>query len=154
MLISSAGFMAIFALPMRLGELARPFYVSRERGARVSTLVGAVAVERIVDGLLISMLFFGGYLGSSGHVFSRQLAIAAWLSLGGFVTLAAFLYAAHIWTDRTIAITLRAPCFPGLPRPRPTKSTTSCAPSSPGSERSGTGATSPSFSSSPSPTGG
>jgi len=107
MLISSAGFMAILALPMRLGELARPFYVSRERGARVSTLVGAVAVERIVDGLLISILFFGGYLASSGHVFSRQLAIAAWLSLGGFVTLAAFLYAAHLWTDRTIAITLR-----------------------------------------------
>jgi uncharacterized protein (TIRG00374 family) len=107
MLISSAGFMAILALPVRLGEFARPFYVSRERGTRVSTLLGAVAVERIVDGLLISILFFCGYLASSGSLFSRQLAIAAWLSLGGFVALTLFLYAAHTWTDRTIALTLR-----------------------------------------------
>lgn len=107
MLISSAGFMAILALPVRLGELVRPFYVSRERGTRVSTLVGAVAVERIVDGLLISILFFCGYLASSGGVFSRELAVAAWLSLGGFVGLTVFLYSAHTWTDRTIALTLR-----------------------------------------------
>ena len=52
--ISSVGFMAILALPVRLGEFVRPYLVARERKVRMSTMVGAVAVERIVDGLMIS----------------------------------------------------------------------------------------------------
>ncbi|HXJ20262.1 MAG TPA: lysylphosphatidylglycerol synthase transmembrane domain-containing protein [Polyangia bacterium] len=105
--ISSAGFMAILALPVRLGEFVRPYLVARERHVRMSTMVGAVAVERIVDGLLISILFFGAYLASAGDLFTRELRAAAWLSLGGFVGLTLFLVAAQIWTDRTIAIALR-----------------------------------------------
>jgi hypothetical protein len=107
MLISSAGFMAILALPFRLGELARPYYVARERGARMSALLGAVAVERIVDGLLISVLFFVASLATAGAGFSRELHIAAWISLSGFLALAAFLVAAQIWTEPTIAFAVR-----------------------------------------------
>ena len=107
MLISSAGFMAIFALPFRLGEIVRPYYVARERGARMSTLLGAVAVERIVDGLLISILLFVASLASADAGFSRELHIAAWLSLVGFVSLTAFLIAALVWTERVIALVLR-----------------------------------------------
>jgi len=70
-------------------------------------MVGAVAVERIVDGLIISIIFFIGYLISAGDLFSPQLRAAAWLSLCGFVSLTLFLVAAQIWTDRTIAIALR-----------------------------------------------
>ncbi len=73
----------------------------------MSTMVGAVAVERIVDGLLISILFFGAYLASAGDLFTRELRVAAWLSLGGFVALTVFLVLAQIWTDRTIALALR-----------------------------------------------
>ena len=105
--ISSAGFMAILALPVRLGEFVRPYLVARERNVRMSAMVGAVAVERIVDGLLISILFFCAYLASAGDLFTRELRAAAWLSLGGFVGLTLFLVAAQIWTDRTIAIALR-----------------------------------------------
>jgi uncharacterized protein (TIRG00374 family) len=105
--ISSAGFMAILALPVRLGEFVRPYLVARERHVRMSTMVGAVAVERIVDGLLISIVFFGAYLASAGDLFTRELRVAAWLSLVGFVGLTLFLVAAQIWTDRTIAIALR-----------------------------------------------
>jgi uncharacterized protein (TIRG00374 family) len=105
--ISSAGFMAILALPVRLGEFVRPYLVARERHVRMSTMVGAVAVERIVDGLLISIVFFVAYLASAGDLFTRELRVAAWLSLGGFVGLTLFLVAAQIWTDRTIAIALR-----------------------------------------------
>jgi uncharacterized protein (TIRG00374 family) len=107
MLISSAGFMAIFALPFRLGEIVRPFYVARERGARMSTLLGAVAVERIVDGLLISILFFAASMVSADGGFSAELRFAAWLSLAGFVGLTAFLVAAQIWTEAAIAFVLR-----------------------------------------------
>jgi glycosyltransferase 2 family protein len=107
MLISAAGFMAILALPFRLGEFVRPFYVSRERGARMSTLLGAVAVERIVDGLLISVLFFVASLVSAKGAFSAELRFAAWLSLLGFLALTAFLVAAQIWTERAIRFVLR-----------------------------------------------
>lgn len=85
----------------------RPYLVARERDVRMSTMVGAVAVERIVDGLLISILFFGAYLASAGDLFSSQLRAAAWLSLVGFVGLTTFLILAQLWTDRTIAIALR-----------------------------------------------
>jgi hypothetical protein len=105
--ISSVGFMAILALPVRLGEFVRPYLVARERKVSMGTMVGAVAVERIVDGLLISVLFFGAYLASAGDLFSPQLRAAAWLSLCGFVGLTLFLVAAQIWTDRAIAIALR-----------------------------------------------
>jgi glycosyltransferase 2 family protein len=108
MLISSAGFMAIFALPFRLGEIVRPFYVSRERGTRMSTLLGAVAVERIVDGLMISVLFFVASMLSAGEAFSAQLRFAAWLSLLGFMSLTGFLVAAQLWTEPAIAFLLRA----------------------------------------------
>ncbi len=107
LLISSAGFMAILALPVRLGEFVRPYFVSRERGVRMSAMVGAVAVERIIDGLMISILFFGAYLVSAGAMFSRELRIGAWLSIGGFCGLTAFLVFAQLWTERTIALLLR-----------------------------------------------
>ncbi len=105
--ISSAGFMAILALPVRLGEFVRPYLVARERDVRMSAMVGAVAVERIVDGLLVSLVFFGAYLQSAGALFSPQLRAAAWLSLLGFVGLMVFLVLAQLWTDRTIAVALR-----------------------------------------------
>ena len=105
--ISSVGFMAILALPIRLGEFVRPYYVTRETHVRMSAALGTVAVERIVDGLLISILFFASYAISSADVFSRELRIGAWLSLIGFVSLTTFLAVAHVWTDRTIGLVLR-----------------------------------------------
>jgi hypothetical protein len=73
----------------------------------MSAALGTVAVERIVDGLTISLLFFGSYLTSSGHVFSRELRIGAWLSLGGFVGLTTFLALALVRTEATIRVFLR-----------------------------------------------
>jgi uncharacterized protein (TIRG00374 family) len=106
-LISSAGFMAILALPVRLGEFVRPYFVTRERGGSMTAALGTVAVERIVDGLLISILFFVSYLVSAGDGFPRELRIGAWISLVGFVTLTTFLAFALARTDRTIEFLLR-----------------------------------------------
>jgi uncharacterized protein (TIRG00374 family) len=105
-LISSVGFMAILGLPFRLGEVVRPYYVAREGHSRISTMLGAVAVERIIDGLLISLLFFCA-IAMAHDVPSRELRVAAWLSLGAFLALTLFLIAAQIWTDATIAFALR-----------------------------------------------
>ncbi|HEY2731727.1 MAG TPA: lysylphosphatidylglycerol synthase transmembrane domain-containing protein [Polyangia bacterium] len=107
LLISSAGFMAILALPVRLGEFVRPYFVTRERGVRMSAALGTVAVERIIDGLLISILFFVSYLVSAGDRFTPELRFAAWASLLGFVGLTTFLALARVWTEQTIGFALR-----------------------------------------------
>jgi uncharacterized protein (TIRG00374 family) len=107
LIISSVGFMAILALPVRLGEFVRPYFLAREQSVRMSAALGTVAVERIIDGLLISILFFVAYLASSHDTFSPELRVGAWLSLGGFLALATFLALAQVWTEKTIALVLR-----------------------------------------------
>lgn len=51
-LLNWIGFFAIFALPLRLGELARPALCKMRQGVSVSAGLGTVAVERVFDGLL------------------------------------------------------------------------------------------------------
>ncbi len=109
MIISTVGFMAILALPFRLGEFARPYYVVREGHSRMSAVLGTVAVERIVDGLVIAILLFVTYLLSlapGGHAYPPMLAISAWLALLGFLGLMAFLGFALRWPDATIRLVL------------------------------------------------
>jgi len=49
------GFFAIFALPLRLGELARPALTKLRHGVPISVGFGTVAVERVMDGLITSV---------------------------------------------------------------------------------------------------
>jgi uncharacterized protein (TIRG00374 family) len=49
------GFFAIFALPLRLGELARPALTKLSHGISISVGLGTVAIERVIDGLLTSL---------------------------------------------------------------------------------------------------
>ena len=48
------GFFAIFALPLRLGELARPALSKLRDEIPISAGFGTIAVERVVDGLVTS----------------------------------------------------------------------------------------------------
>jgi uncharacterized protein (TIRG00374 family) len=105
--ISSVGFLGILFLPVRLGEFIRPYYVVRTGQSRMSAVLGTVAVERIVDGLLISILFFVCYLTAPGDAYGPALRLAAWVSLLGFLSLTLFLTAALTWTDGTVRLVLR-----------------------------------------------
>jgi len=107
--ISSVGFMAILALPVRLGEFVRPYYLARDGRVRMSAALGTVAVERIIDGLAISILFFVSYLVSSSgtQAFSPELKFGAWLSLTGFLGLTAFLALALIRPGPAIRLFLK-----------------------------------------------
>jgi uncharacterized protein (TIRG00374 family) len=105
--ISSVGFMAILALPVRLGEFVRPYFVARAGHVRMSAALGTVAVERIIDGLCISILFFSAYAASAGDAFSAELRFGAWLSLLGFVGLTSFLVIALLRTELAISLFLR-----------------------------------------------
>jgi hypothetical protein len=109
MIISTVGFMAILALPFRLGEFARPYYVAKEGQSRMSEVLGTVAVERIVDGLVIAILLFATYLFSlapGARAYPPVLAFSAWLALLGFLGLTAFLGFALRWPDTTIRVLL------------------------------------------------
>ena len=54
-LINWIGFFAIFALPLRLGEFARPALTKLRHGVSVSAGIGTIAVERVLDGLMTSL---------------------------------------------------------------------------------------------------
>ncbi len=54
-LLNWIGFFAIFALPLRLGEVARPALTKIRHGVSLSAGLGTVAVERVVDGLVTSL---------------------------------------------------------------------------------------------------
>jgi hypothetical protein len=55
-------FFVLLLLPLKLGELSRPILLARGKqpGIRMTEAVGAVALERLVDGLLIVGMLFGG----------------------------------------------------------------------------------------------
>jgi uncharacterized membrane protein YbhN (UPF0104 family) len=57
--VSMAGTMWIMVLPLRLGELARPLFLAQKSEIGVGQALGTVAIERVVDGLLVCALFFG-----------------------------------------------------------------------------------------------
>jgi glycosyltransferase 2 family protein len=105
--ISSVGFMAIQALPVRLGEVVRPYLVVRTGRSRLSTVLGTVAVERVVDGLMLSLFFFGSYAASPQQHWSRQLQLMAWISLLGFLFALVFLAGALRAPERTVCLALR-----------------------------------------------
>ncbi len=54
-LLNWIGFFAIFALPLRLGEIARPALTKLRHGVPISAGFGTVAAERVIDGLLTSL---------------------------------------------------------------------------------------------------
>jgi glycosyltransferase 2 family protein len=112
--ISSVGFMAILALPVRLGEFVRPYFVVRLGKSRMSAVLGTVAVERVIDGLLISLLFFASYLASEEGAFSTELRFAAWLSLAGFLAATIFLASALRFPGPTIHLALAVSLLPRL----------------------------------------
>lgn len=56
--IGFVGMAAIAFLPLRLGELARPYLFKKASGAPMSSGLGAVVVERVIDGLLVTLTFF------------------------------------------------------------------------------------------------
>ena len=54
--VTSVGFLAIVALPARLGELARPYLLSRKTSIPMSSALGTVFAERALDGLAVLMI--------------------------------------------------------------------------------------------------
>jgi glycosyltransferase 2 family protein len=102
--ISSVGFMAILALPARLGEFVRPALLRKKGQVSASAVLGTVAVERIVDGLVVSLLVFGCCVAIKlGNPVDEKgwMMPMAYISLAVFVSAMTFLGFALKWPRLT-----------------------------------------------------
>lgn len=97
--ISSAGFAAILLLPVRLGELVRPALIRKKGEVSASAALGTVAVERIVDGLIVSIMVVACFFALRGPDSPRWMMPTAYLALLGFSVLLSFLVFA-MWRPR------------------------------------------------------
>jgi uncharacterized protein (TIRG00374 family) len=111
--ISSVGFMAILALPARLGELVRPGLM-RKRGISASAALGTVAVERIVDGLLVSLFVFVAFFALRGPHSPGWMMPTAYAALGVFTLALVFLIGALKWPEKSVRFWLKLSLLPRL----------------------------------------
>jgi hypothetical protein len=51
--VTSVGFLAISAIPARIGELARPYLISKKSPIKMSSAFGTIVVERVLDSLSV-----------------------------------------------------------------------------------------------------
>jgi uncharacterized protein (TIRG00374 family) len=51
--VTSVGFLAIAAIPARIGELARPYLISKRSSIKMSSALGTIIVERVLDSFTI-----------------------------------------------------------------------------------------------------
>ena len=104
----AVGFAAIIVLPLRLGEFVRPWLVAQEGRASYGSAMGTAVVERVVDGLLVSVFLALGILLSpvEPSVVVQRSALAV---LVLFVTASGVLVAAvqrPDWVDRVVVGTV------------------------------------------------
>ncbi len=75
--VTSVGFLAIAAIPARLGEFARPYLISKRSSIKFSSAFGTIIIERALDSLavlfimIIALLFFDlpSWMIKSGIIF-------------------------------------------------------------------------------------
>jgi uncharacterized protein (TIRG00374 family) len=56
--IGFVGYAAVFLSPLRIGEVVRPYLLSRDRQVSFFQALGTVGAERVIDGLLLTLLSF------------------------------------------------------------------------------------------------
>jgi uncharacterized protein (TIRG00374 family) len=105
--ISSVGFMAILALPARLGEFVRPALIRKKGHVSAAAALGTVAVERIVDGLLVSLFVFGAFFALRGPGAPDWMMPVAYVALGVFAAATVFLVFALRNAEATCAFAVR-----------------------------------------------
>jgi glycosyltransferase 2 family protein len=92
---TAIGFMANNVLPFRAGELIRPFAATRLAGARFTSALSSIAVERIFDGLTITSLLTFALLSPDlpGHVAVGGVSVHHIALVAGSLSAAALLVA-------------------------------------------------------------
>ncbi len=102
MAISTVGFMAILALPARLGEFVRPALIRKRGEVSAAAALGTVAVERIIDGLIVSLFVFGALFAIRSSTSPDWMMPVAFAALGIFSAALIFLAFALRWPTKTV----------------------------------------------------
>jgi uncharacterized protein (TIRG00374 family) len=110
--ISSVGFMAILAFPARLGEFVRPGLLRNGRYTTAAAALGTVAVERILDGLIISLLVFSAFWALHGPGSPAWMMPTAYVALAVFTVFMVFLVFAMRRPDPTVKLGLALTLLP------------------------------------------
>jgi uncharacterized protein (TIRG00374 family) len=76
--ITSVGFMAIIVMPMRLGEIVRPYLINAKQSVPVVSGIATILIERSMD-LLMLLLFLSVVL--------SRISLPNWIARGGTVLL-------------------------------------------------------------------
>jgi glycosyltransferase 2 family protein len=84
--VASVGFCAILALPLRMGELVRPYLIADPPQLRMSHAFGTLAVERVFDGLFLALTTFGAVT-----LAKSRTVVPGWVFMAGLIALAIFL---------------------------------------------------------------
>jgi uncharacterized protein (TIRG00374 family) len=105
--IGAVGFMAMFLFPLRLGELVRPYLVKKATTklgtpVRMSEVLATVVVERVIDGLVVSLFLFGVLFLLPGEGASAdRMKVGAFAALAVFGAAAVLLAGARWQHERT-----------------------------------------------------
>lgn len=111
--VGAVGFMAVFLLPLRLGELTRPLMLARQgaghKPVRFAAGLGTIALERVLDGLLVTGLLFVVLQEIHPLTLARfpQVQVGAWASLGVFTVALGGLVATLVAREFTLRWTRR-----------------------------------------------
>jgi len=106
---SAIGFMALFILPLRLGEFARPYLVAERPALRVSAALSSVVVERVADGIFTAALLVLALLAvPEGTPNLGLLRGAGWVMLALFAGMLAFLALAYRSRELAVSLTRRS----------------------------------------------
>ncbi len=104
--VSAIGFMYLFALPLRIGELARPYLIADRGDIKMSEALATVVVERVVDGLIVSIVLFFVlfFLPGQGGAGFDEIQLGAYLALVIFGGAMLVLTLAYIWREWTLQV--------------------------------------------------
>lgn len=115
--ISSVGFLAILAIPARLGEFVRPGLLRSRNAITTAQALGTVAVERIVDGLIVSLLVFAAFFAAHGPSSPGWMMPTAYFAIGIFGAALVFLIFALRAPLPTIRFFLKLSLIPTIHPP-------------------------------------
>ena len=100
------GFMVNNVLPLRLGEIARPFSLSRKEDVSRSAAFATIVVERVFDAL--SLFLISGMLVAFAPILiddNPALSNVAYIAMFGHIAVLAFLVLLRVKTELALKIT-------------------------------------------------
>lgn len=107
--VGAIGFMAVFMLPLRLGEFVRPWLIHDDTGVPFGTGLSTIAVERVIDGLMVTLLLFGVLMQLPEGQLERhtELQVGAWAALTVFGGATVVLVGTTLARDLTLNVLRR-----------------------------------------------